>query len=64
MERIPAEAIREVEWALHRYEEEVRAAGLARSTEDSYLLHAQNFVRWLKGEFTPGATLPESNAPS
>ena len=55
MERIPAEALREVEWALLRYEEAVSTAGLAPLVEDIYIRHARHFVHWLKGEFTPGA---------
>jgi hypothetical protein len=38
VQQISAEAMREVESARVRYEEEVKAAGLARSTEDTYLL--------------------------
>jgi hypothetical protein len=37
------------------YEQEVETANLARTTKNTYLLHANNFVRWLAGEFTPGA---------
>ena len=57
MQQITAEAMNEVEAALKRYEQDVKVAGLAPSTEATYLLHAQNFVRWLKGDFVPGAKL-------
>jgi hypothetical protein len=51
------EAIREMESALRRYEQEVEAARLRPSTVSTYLLHANNFVRWAKGEFVPGGTI-------
>jgi hypothetical protein len=59
VQQISAEAMCEVESARARYEEEVKAAGRARSTEDTYLLLTANFVRWLRGEFVPGGTLPK-----
>jgi hypothetical protein len=52
------ETLRDVEQALRRYEQEVAAAGLKPSSAHTYILHARSFVRWLKGDFTPGATLP------
>lgn len=57
MQQITSEAMNEVEAAIKRYEDDVKVARLAPSTEATYLLHAQNFVRWLKGEFVPGAKL-------
>jgi hypothetical protein len=57
MQQISSEALREVETALQRYEAEVRQSGVAKTTEHTYFLHANNFVRWLKGDFTPGRTL-------
>ena len=49
--------MREVEAALDRYRKEVVAAKLATTTEKTYLLHSENFVRWLKDEFGPGKRL-------
>ena len=63
MQRIPADAMREVEWAIQCYEEEVSAAGLSLSVEDAHIRYARRFVRWLKGEFTPGTTPPAQDAP-
>ena len=51
------EGVEAVEAALKRYEKEIRASKLQINAQQTYLLHAKNFVRWLKGEFTPGATL-------
>jgi uncharacterized protein with HEPN domain len=55
MRRLSPEVIQQVRAALQEYEREVEAANLARTTKDTYLLHASNFVRWLAGEFTPGS---------
>jgi hypothetical protein len=35
----------------------VRAAGREQATIDTYERHAMFFIRWLEGEFEPGATL-------
>ena len=40
--------------ALREYEEEVEGTNLTRSSKDSYIGHAKEFVRWLDGTFTPG----------
>lgn len=40
-----------------QYADEVRAAGRARPTVDTYLRHALFFIRWLEGDFDPGARL-------
>jgi hypothetical protein len=53
------EGLRAIEQALDRYRKEVEATQLQPLSKQTYLLHATNFVRWLKGEFTPGATLPK-----
>ncbi len=50
------EALAHVEAAYRKYEAEVEAAPLAPASKKTYLLHAGNFVRWLRGEFEPGAT--------
>ena len=48
----------EVHKALERYMELVHTReteGLLKSnTANTYLLHAENFVRWLHGDFDPG----------
>ena len=51
-------SLRAVEGALARYTAEVEGAGLKPSTAHTHLHHARAFVRWLKGGFAPGATLP------
>jgi len=57
--RIKREALDEVERALEQYREllaELEQAGtLKPSAAKTYILHSENFVRWLKDEFEPGA---------
>jgi len=57
MPRMTPECIREVEKAFREYEREVEDSKLRLSTKNTYLLHARQFVKWLKGEFEPGGTL-------
>jgi len=54
--QVSPEALREVEEALDRYKRLVDEHSTLRSdTKKTYLLHASNFARWLKGESEPGA---------
>ena len=55
MMRIGSEALAEVEAALKAYEQAVEEAPLAPSSRQTYVNRAQLFVRWLKGDFEPGA---------
>ena len=49
-------ALQEVEEALRVYQNEVESSkSLAHSTKRTYLSHSAEFVRWLKGDFVPGA---------
>ncbi len=57
MAKITAIAMQEVEKAFRRYEATVLASKLRPNASKTYLLHANNFVRWLKDDFEPGATL-------
>ena len=57
MAEINPEALRLVEAAWERYQQEVEASRLKPSAKRTYLLHSKNFVRWLDGDFTPGGTL-------
>jgi len=41
---------------LNDYRQEVEAAELSDETRKTYVRHAETFVRWLDGDFTPGAT--------
>jgi hypothetical protein len=40
-----------------RYARQVEAAGRERSTVETYYRHAMFFIRWLEGDFEPGARL-------
>ena len=57
MAEITPKALTEVKEALRRYEIEVKASKLQPNSQNTYLLHARNFVRWLDDKFTPGGTL-------
>lgn len=56
--RINRPALEEVERALEQYRELIAALEAERtlrpSTAQTYMLHAEHFVRWLKGDFDPG----------
>jgi hypothetical protein len=56
--RINRPSLDEVERALEQYREllsQLEESGtLKENTRKTYLLHSENFVRWLKGEFDPG----------
>lgn len=53
--KISPDLQRQIEQAFEDYRREVEASALAEASQHTYLLHAGNFVRWLKGDFEPGA---------
>lgn len=59
MEKTDAKTYAEVERLFLEYEKEVedlhRTGVLQEQTMVTYLTHAHNFVRWIKGDFEPGA---------
>ncbi len=54
--QLSPESLNELGEALLRYEEEVNGSKLHKTTKRTYCLHAQNFVRWLAGDFEPGSS--------
>lgn len=52
--KVSPRALGEIRAALLEYEREVAESGVKPNTEKTYLLHADNFVRWLAGDFEPG----------
>ena len=54
MAQISEGALREVLDALTRFEEEVEATRLTPSTQNTYIVQANQFVRWLDDKFEPG----------
>lgn len=56
--RISRQALDEIERALEQYREllsELEDGGVLKdNTRKTYLLHSENFVRWLRDEFDPG----------
>ena len=54
MPKIGQAALREVQDALERYKEVVEATEMTPTSKKTYLLHAEQFVRWLSDDFAPG----------
>ena len=54
MPKIGQAALREVQDALERYKEVVEATEMTPTSKNTYLLHAEQFVRWLSDDFAPG----------
>ena len=50
----------DVRSALERYKQVVNSTDLAATTKWTYLRHAETFVRWLEGGFTPGERVDSS----
>lgn len=53
--RISTAAMSEVEDALKGYYSVVESSDLSQSSQASYIDMANNFVRWLRGDFIPGS---------
>ena len=54
MPEISPEALREVTQALEKYRQAVEDSQLQPNSQRTRYWQANAFVRWLKGEFTPG----------
>jgi len=52
--RISGEALHEIEAALREYEQEVESSNMSPAMQHTCLLNAENFVKWLRGEFVAG----------
>lgn len=57
MQRVSQPCLKQVREALETYAEKVEASKLSPSTKQTYLRHAETFVRWLEGDFEPGANV-------
>ena len=55
MAKVSPEVLAIIREALERYAHEVQESQLADNTQTTYLLHSNNFVRWLNDDFEPGA---------
>jgi hypothetical protein len=53
--RISPSAMLEVMSALDEYWKELEVSDLGERSKSLYLGQADNFVRWMRGEFTPGS---------
>jgi hypothetical protein len=52
---VSSKTLDEIEAALREYERQIEASNMTPSTKHTYVLHSENFVKWLRGEFVPGA---------
>lgn len=52
---------RELRSELNRYEQELRAAGKARNTVNTYVQHPERFINWLEGRYRPTHSDPKWN---
>ena len=57
MPKVTDRTLEEVKAALELYEEVVRESNLTPASQATYLLHADQFLRWLNDGFEPGGTL-------
>jgi hypothetical protein len=55
--RISTAALFEVQTALRSYGSAVEASDLSENSQATYMDMADNFVRWLRGDFDPGSRL-------
>ena len=55
MAQVSQDALGQVQAALENYITEVEVTKLRPKTKETYLRHAQTFVRWLDGKFVPGS---------
>lgn len=53
--KLPPLTLSQVDAALKEYCQVVLTSDLSAASQASYIDHADNFVRWLRGEFNPGA---------
>lgn len=53
--KISPETLKQVEAAYKAYEQEVDSSGMTVAAKNTYLLHVRQFIKWLKGDFHPGA---------
>ena len=55
MARPVSDFVSHVREAFEDYRAEVEASNLAQASKATYLRHAETFVRWVEGDFQPGA---------
>lgn len=56
MPKVSLISLQEVQEALDRYRSVVEQSELRPLSKQTYLLHADQFVRWLADDFIPGET--------
>lgn len=60
MPKLDWETLRRVRVALRLYEQEVERSPLTLQSKATYILHADQFVRWLGDDFEPGEKVRRS----
>ena len=55
MARPVSDLVSHVREAFEDYRAEIEASNLAPASKATYLRHAETFVRWVEGDFQPGA---------
>ena len=55
MPKVIHEVLSRVREALELCKDEVDQAGLSFASQRTYTWHAENFIRWLNDDFTPGS---------
>ena len=55
MARPVSDFVSHVREAFEDYRAEIEASNLAAASKATYLRHAETFVRWVEGDFQPGA---------
>ena len=55
MARLDPVCRQKVKEALEVYSKEVEESNLAQTAKDTYLRHAETFVKWLHEDFVPGS---------
>ena len=57
MPKVSRDVLAEVQKAYDCYVLEVESSDLSSNSQDTYLRHAEQFVRWLDDDFEPGGNL-------
>ena len=57
---VSAATLGAIEREVERYAEAVRASNLTRKSKHTYTQNMARFVRWLRGEYTPGSSVQDT----
>ena len=57
MSKVSRDCLVQILSAIELYKNEVNSTPMKVSSKNTYILHADHFVRWLQDDFEPGVTL-------